>query len=137
MQVHEAIAEELVRRRVSAVFVLMGEDTMKLIVELTRRGVLIYGSRNEHAAVGMADGYARASGEVGVAILSRGPGLTQATNALVTAAKARSHVVVFAGDSPSRMREEVSSASGSRDRKYVDQESFLDALRIVNVTLTS
>src|SRR5260221_4860887 len=137
MQVHEAIAEELVRRRVSAVFVLMGEDTMKLIVELTRRGVLIYGSRNEHAAVGMADGYARASGEVGVAILSRGPGLTQATNALVTAAKARSSIVVLAGDSPARMRGEAGSADGAQDRKYIDQGSFLDSLRIANVTATT
>src|SRR5882762_9469547 len=108
MQVYEAIADELARQRVRAVFVLMGEDTMKLLLELTRRGISTYGCRNEHAAVGMADGYARASGEVGVAILSRGPGLTQGVNALVTAAKARSPIVVLAGDSALRMRDESS-----------------------------
>src|SRR5574344_759433 len=42
-------------------------------------------ARHEQGAVHMADGYARATGEVGVAIVTSGPGATNTVTALATA----------------------------------------------------
>src|SRR5688572_7900887 len=41
--------------------------------------------RHEQAAVHAADGYARATGEVGVALVTSGPGLTNAVTGIATA----------------------------------------------------
>ena len=57
-------------------------------------------ARHEHCAVAMADGYARATGKVGVASTTCGPGFTQIMTALTIAARGNTPLVVFAGDSP-------------------------------------
>ena len=57
-------------------------------------------ARHEHCAVAMADGYARATGKVGVASTTCGPGFTQIMTALTIAARGNMPLVVFAGDSP-------------------------------------
>jgi thiamine pyrophosphate-dependent acetolactate synthase large subunit-like protein len=57
-------------------------------------------ARHEHCAVAMADGYARATGKVGVASTTCGPGFTQIMTALTIAARGNVPLVVFAGDSP-------------------------------------
>ena len=44
-------------------------------------------ARHEHCAVAMADGYARATGKVGVASTTCGPGFTQIMTALTIAAR--------------------------------------------------
>jgi thiamine pyrophosphate-dependent acetolactate synthase large subunit-like protein len=132
----ELIAEELERQGVDAVFTLMSEETAKLIVEVDRRGIALYSTRHDSTPVGMADGYARSSGKVGVAIVGRGPGLTNALNPLVTAAKAGSRLVVLVGASP------VDPDAAARARaepmgKHIDQESLLTAVNVDNVTLRS
>ena len=48
----------------------------------------------------MAEGYTRATGKVGVASTTCGPGFTQIMTALTMAARANIPMVVFAGDSP-------------------------------------
>ena len=57
-------------------------------------------ARHEHCAVAMADGYARATGKVGVASTTCGPGFTQIMTALTIAARGNVPIVVFAGDAP-------------------------------------
>ena len=42
--------------------------------------------RHEQAAIHAADGYARATGEVGVALVTSGPGVTNAVTGIATAA---------------------------------------------------
>src|SRR5690606_8100916 len=56
--------------------------------------------RHEHCACAMATAYAVATGKVGVASVTCGPGLTQIMTALATAAQARIPLVVFSGESP-------------------------------------
>jgi thiamine pyrophosphate-dependent acetolactate synthase large subunit-like protein len=57
-------------------------------------------ARHENAAIAMADGYARETGEVGVASVTCGPGVTQIPTSLVAARRAQTPLVVFAGDTP-------------------------------------
>lgn len=138
MRVFEAVAEEIHRQGVGRVFTLMSQETTKLTSELDRRGVRVYHARHEHVAVGMADGYARATGEVGVAIVGMGPGLTNSMNALLTASKARSPVLVIAGETA-----EVEGATHAQAKqarlvnKYIDQPALFDTLGIVHVDLRS
>ncbi|MGF1686357.1 acetolactate synthase 3 large subunit [Photobacterium japonica] len=53
--------------------------------------------RHEQAAVHMADGYARATGEVGVVLVTSGPGATNAITGIATAYMDSIPMVVFSG----------------------------------------
>lgn len=67
--------DALRREGVSAVFGLPGTTVMELIDELYDDPQIRYVSvRHEQVAAFMADGYARASGQLGVCLASRGPG---------------------------------------------------------------
>src|ERR1700687_1068194 len=79
--------------------------------------------RHEAGAVSMAAGYAGASGTVGISIVSLGAGLTNSLTALVSAAKARTPLLLFAGDSTAIQREHGFAV----DPKFVDQASMLAA----------
>ncbi len=60
-------------------------------------------TRHEQAAIHAADGYARASGEVGVAIVTSGPGFTNAITGLATAYTDSVPMVVISGQVPITM----------------------------------
>ena len=57
-------------------------------------------TRHEQAAVHAADGYARASGKVGVAIITSGPGFTNAVTGIATAFTDSVPLVVISGQVP-------------------------------------
>ncbi len=56
--------------------------------------------RHEQAAVHAADGYARATGDVGVALVTSGPGLTNAVTGIATAYMDSIPMVIIAGQVP-------------------------------------
>ena len=86
---------------VDHLFTLMGDANMYWSTQMAEQpGMSVVHARHEHAAVAMADGYARATGKVGVASTTCGPGFTQIMTALTCAARANTPLVVFAGDSP-------------------------------------
>jgi acetolactate synthase-1/2/3 large subunit len=58
--------------------------------------------RHEQGATHMADGYARASGEVGVAIATSGPGATNLVTGIATAQMDSSPMVCITGQVPSK-----------------------------------
>lgn len=57
-------------------------------------------TRHEQAAIHAADGYARASGNVGVAIITSGPGFTNAVTGIATAYMDSIPLVVISGQVP-------------------------------------
>lgn len=60
-------------------------------------------TRHEQAAVHAADGYARVSGKVGVAIVTSGPGATNTVTGLATASMDSIPIVVFTGQVPTML----------------------------------
>lgn len=62
-------------------------------------GIRIVHVRHEAAAVFMADAWAQITGEVGVAMLTAGPGITNGIAPLYSAAQAESPVLLISGDS--------------------------------------
>lgn len=59
--------------------------------------------RHEQAAVHMADGYARATGDVGVVLVTSGPGATNAITGIATAYMDSVPLVILSGQVPSSL----------------------------------
>ena len=99
----QIIWECLVHEGVQTVFgypggaILPAYDAM---LEYPVRHVLV---RHEQGATHMADGYARASGNVGVAVATSGPGATNMVTGIATAMMDSSPVVCITGQVPSKM----------------------------------
>ena len=99
----QIIWETLVREGVKTVFgypggaILPAYDAM---LDYPVRHVLV---RHEQGATHMADGYARASGEVGVAIATSGPGATNMVTGIATAMLDSSPILCITGQVGSRL----------------------------------
>ncbi|WP_424831421.1 5-guanidino-2-oxopentanoate decarboxylase [Ruegeria sp.] len=78
----EATMNLLARYGVTTVFGIPGVHTLDFCRGLDNGGVRHVQTRNEQGAGFMAEGWARATGEVGVALVISGPGVTNATTAL-------------------------------------------------------
>jgi acetolactate synthase-1/2/3 large subunit len=101
MKVFEALATALVAEECGPIFSLMGDANLALLTAFARHpGQKIISARNEAGAVAMADGYSRATGRVGVATITCGPGLTQTGTSLVAASRNGSPLVIVTGDTP-------------------------------------
>ncbi|SFT47765.1 thiamine pyrophosphate-binding protein [Mesorhizobium sp. YR577] len=98
---YELLAQAFHAEGVRANFTLMGDANMHWTVALSQlEGVETVHARHEHCACGMAIGYGYATGKVGVASVTLGPGFTQTMTALATAARGHIPLVLFAGDVP-------------------------------------
>ena len=101
MPIYQALADAFRAEGTDTLFVLTGDGNMHWEVALSEHdAVRSIHVRHEHCGVAMATAYAVATGKVGVASVTCGPGLTQIMTALATAAQARIPLVVFAGESP-------------------------------------
>ena len=95
--------EALIQEGVELVFgypggaILPAYDT---ILDYPIRHVLV---RHEQGAAHMADGYARASGKVGVAVATSGPGATNLVTGIATAMLDSSPIVCITGQVPSSL----------------------------------
>ncbi len=56
----------------------MSDDTALFVTTLDAMGVRIYGARHENNACSMAEGFAAATGKLGIAMLGRGPAAANA-----------------------------------------------------------
>jgi thiamine pyrophosphate-dependent acetolactate synthase large subunit-like protein len=101
LKTSDMLAKAFQAEGVDTLFTLMGDANMYWSTAMAELpGMKVIHARHEHCAVAMADGYARATGKVGVASTTCGPGFTQIMTALTCAARANTPLVVFAGDSP-------------------------------------
>jgi acetolactate synthase I/II/III large subunit len=102
---YEMLAQAFAREGVDTLFCLMGDGNMHWISSMAKiDGMRVFHARHEHCACGMALGYHSATGKVGVASVTCGPGVTQITTALATATRAGVPMVVFAGETPINAR---------------------------------
>ena len=94
----ESLVQSLVAHGVDTVFGLPGVQIMPIFDALHGHPeVRVVNVRHEQAAAYMADGYARASGRPGVALVVPGPGALNAAGALGTAYSASSPVLLISG----------------------------------------
>lgn len=91
------VAKTLKTLNIRQVFALCADQTNSLLEALTVEGIAIVGTRQESAAVHMADGWSRATGEPGVAIVGGGPGYVNAVTGFAVSQSAATPVIVIAG----------------------------------------
>ena len=96
----DRLAEAMVRAGITRVFTLSGNHIMPFFDAAIDAGIELIHTRHEAAAVHMADAYARLTGNVGVAMVTGGPGHTNAVSALYTAAMAEAPVILLSGHAP-------------------------------------
>lgn len=85
---------------VTKVFTLSGNHIMPIYNALFDSKIELIHTRHEAAAVHMADAWARLTGEIGIALVTGGPGHANAVSALYTASMAESPVILVSGHAP-------------------------------------
>jgi acetolactate synthase-1/2/3 large subunit len=96
----DALVDVLIQEGVEFVFGLPGGAAIPIFDSLVGRAIKLILTRHEQGAVHMADGYARATGKVGVALVTSGPGATNSITGLFTALLDSIPVVVLSGQTP-------------------------------------
>src|SRR4051794_12863980 len=100
----QIIVSELERAGVSVCFGLPGVHNLALWAALRESSIRLIGVRHEQAAAYAADGYARASGKLGVALVTTGPGAANTLAATGEAWASHSPILVIATDIPTAIR---------------------------------
>lgn len=94
------IARFLKARGVRRVYGLCGGHIMPIWMQLDAEGIRIVDVRDERAAVYMAHAEAQLTGGLGVALVTAGPGVTNAMTGIANAHVARASVLVLSGLPP-------------------------------------
>jgi len=114
----DVIGEVLARRGIRFLFTLCGGHISPILVGAKRRGVRVVDMREEVNAVFAADAAARLTGNVGVAAVTAGPGVTNTVTAIKNAQMAESPVLLLGGATATVLR-------GRGSLQDIDQLSIL------------
>ncbi len=106
--VHELTGAQILfdvlrREGVECVFGYPGGAVLDIYDELSRTDIRHILARHEQGAVHAADGYARASGKVGVCLVTSGPGATNTVTGIAAAYMDSSPLVVLTGQVPTSL----------------------------------
>ncbi len=96
----DVLAQSIARMGARHVFTLSGNQIMPVFDASIDAGLTLHHFRHEAAAVHAADAWARLTGEVGVALLTGGPGHANGISALYTALMSESPLVMLSGHAP-------------------------------------
>ncbi|MGC8720778.1 MAG: biosynthetic-type acetolactate synthase large subunit [Thermodesulforhabdaceae bacterium] len=95
--------ECLKREGVEVIFGYPGGAVLDIYHEMSNHDIKHILVRHEQGAAHAADGYARASGKVGVCLVTSGPGATNTVTGIATAYMDSVPIVVFTGQVPTRL----------------------------------
>ena len=93
----------LMEEGVDVIFGYPGGAVLDIYHELVKTEIRHILVRHEQGAVHAADGYARASGKVGVCLVTSGPGATNTVTGIASAYMDSIPIVVFTGQVPTRL----------------------------------
>lgn len=99
----QIFVECLLRENVEVIFGMPGGVVLSIYDQLYDAPIKHVLMRHEQAAAHAADGYARASGKVGVCLATSGPGATNLVTGIVTAHMDSVPLVVFTGNVPTHL----------------------------------
>lgn len=85
---------------VKTIYALSGNQIMPLFDACIDANIRLIHTRHEGAAVFMAQAHSQLTGEIGVALVTAGPGFTNALGPLMSSIKSESSVLLLSGDSP-------------------------------------
>lgn len=110
----EVVSRALARYDIRTVFAVAGASHTHLLDALDRDGFRIISSRHESGCVGAADGYARVTGRIGVALIIADQGTPNAINGIATAFHAASPVLVLIARLPNSWTEAESEYDNAK-----------------------
>ncbi|MDH3878206.1 MAG: thiamine pyrophosphate-binding protein, partial [Desulfobacterales bacterium] len=90
-------AEALVQKEVDTIFTLSGGHITPIYQYLENAPITLFDTRHEQAAVFMAEAWGRMTRKPGVAMVTAGPGFTNALTAVANARFANSPLVLISG----------------------------------------
>jgi acetolactate synthase-1/2/3 large subunit len=96
----KVVARALRAENVPFVFTLCGGHVMSIYDGCLDEGIRVIDTRHEQTAGHAADGWARVTGQPGVAIVTAGPGLTDAVTAVASAHRANVPMIIIGGQGP-------------------------------------
>jgi thiamine pyrophosphate-dependent acetolactate synthase large subunit-like protein len=119
MKVYDAVANAFVKEEATTIFGLLGDGQLTWWAAMAKHpGVRLIDAREEGSGLAMAEGFARASGKVGVCSVTHGPGLARLSLSLIAAARSRTPIVVHTATT--RFNDE-------RETQYLNQDRFVTA----------
>ena len=96
------VAKALKRQGVECIFMLCGGHITPIYMGCAEEGIRLIDVRHEQSAGYAADAWARVTKKPGVAMVTAGPGVTNAVTAIANAHRAEVPMVVIGGRSPVR-----------------------------------
>jgi acetolactate synthase-1/2/3 large subunit len=96
----QLVARMLKEERVAHIFTLSGLHVAPIYAGCVEEGIQIIDTRHEQAAAHAADAYARITRGVGVAVVTAGPGVTDALTGVANANAASSPLILLGGAAP-------------------------------------
>ncbi|HUF79760.1 MAG TPA: thiamine pyrophosphate-binding protein [Burkholderiales bacterium] len=119
MKVYDAVANAFVKEGATTIFGLLGDGQLTWWASMAKHPeVRLIDAREEGAGLAMAEGYARASGQVGVCSVTHGPGLARLSLSLIAAARSRTPIVVHTA---------TTTFNDERETQYLNQDRFVAA----------
>ncbi len=94
------VARALSAERVPFIFTLCGGHVMPIYDGCLDEGIGVIDVRHEQTAAHAADGWARVTGRPGVAVVTAGPGLTDAVTGVASAHRANVPMLIIGGQGP-------------------------------------
>jgi acetolactate synthase-1/2/3 large subunit len=128
----QLVMRALRRHGVRVVFSLSGNQIMPLYDACIDAGIRIVHVRHEAAAVFMADAWSQVTGEIGVAMLTAGPGICNGLSPLYSALQAESPLLLLSGDSP--VREDGMGAFQELDQAAMTRPLTKSSRRVVSAS---
>ncbi len=120
----QIVAQALKAEGVSHLFTLCGGHIQSIYDGCLDEGIRVVDVRHEQSAVHAADGWARVTGEVGVAAVTAGPGVTDSVTAVANAWRAQVPIVLIGGQSA-----HYYGPLGGQDRGGLQDMNHVELLR--------
>ncbi|XP_064479503.1 2-hydroxyacyl-CoA lyase 2-like [Ornithodoros turicata] len=117
----DLVADVLKAHDVKFLFTLTGGHISPILVAAEREGIRVVDTRHEASAVFAADAVARLCGNIGVAAVTAGPGLTNTVTAVKNAQMAESPVLLLGGAA-------ATAVQGRGALQDIDQLSLFSSL---------
>lgn len=133
----QLVAKMLKQEGVSHVFTLSGLHVAPIYAGLVEEGIKVVDTRHEQAAGHAADAWARLTRGLGVAVVTAGPGVTDALTAVANAYSANSPMMLIGGAAPvfnagrGSLQEMEQVDLFTRITKYADRIPSVDRVPVI------